>query len=139
MSGPILLVLRFLFALALFAFLAGMLWLLWRDLTRQREFLSANQPTPLALFVSGQAPRQFSISVIMIGRDPACDLCLDDPTVSAQHARVSYHHNQWWLEDLRSLNGTLLNNEPIATATVITHGDVIRCGGVDVQVGDNKR
>src|SRR5512145_48570 len=139
MSGPILLVLRLLFAVALFAFLVGMIWLLWRDLTRQREFLSANQPTPLTLLVAEQPPYPFFVSVVIVGRDPACDLCLDDPTVSAQHARISYHHNQWWLEDLRSLNGTLLNDEPIATATVITHGDVIRCGGVDVQVGDNKR
>jgi pSer/pThr/pTyr-binding forkhead associated (FHA) protein len=138
MSGPILLVLRFLFAAALFAFLFAMLWLLWRDLVRQRELLTASYSPPLSLLVVDSPPRQFTSPVVIVGRDPACDLCLDDPTVSAQHARISYHHNQWWLEDLRSRNGTLLNDELIATATVITQGDTIRCGGVTLQVDDNK-
>lgn len=138
MSGPILLVLRLLFAVALFAFLVGMIWILWRDLNRQRDLAAANQPAPLTLLIAGSSPRQFTGSMVIVGRDPACDLCLDDPTVSAQHARLSYHHNQWWLEDLRSRNGTLLNDELIATATVITRGDVIRCGGVTVQVDDSE-
>ncbi|MFZ6027724.1 MAG: FHA domain-containing protein [Chloroflexota bacterium] len=137
MSGPVLLVLRLLFAVALFAFLIGMLWILWRDLGRQRDLVMASQPAPLTLFVAGLPPRLFTGSLVIVGRDPVCDLHLDDPTVSAQHARLSYHHNQWWIEDLRSRNGTLLNDELVTTATVITHGDVIRCGGVTVQVGDS--
>jgi pSer/pThr/pTyr-binding forkhead associated (FHA) protein len=136
MSGPILLILRFLFVAALLAFLGGMLYLLWRDLTRQRERQTGMQPAPLILIPADAPPRPFSAATILIGRDPSCDLCLDDATVSAQHARLSYHHNQWWLEDLRSRNGTLLHDEPITTPTVITRGDVIRCGGVELRIGD---
>jgi pSer/pThr/pTyr-binding forkhead associated (FHA) protein len=134
MSGPLLLILRFLFALGLLAFVVAMLWLLWRDLTRQSERLAAMQPAPLTL-VCADAPHAFTTATLIIGRDAACNLRLDDATVSAQHARLSYHHNQWWLEDLRSRNGTLLNDEPVTTPTVITRGDVIRCGGVEIGVG----
>jgi pSer/pThr/pTyr-binding forkhead associated (FHA) protein len=57
-------------------------------------------------------------------------MLLDDPTVSNTHARLSYHHGQWWLEDLRSTNGTFLNDEAVASPLVVTDGDVVRCGQV---------
>jgi hypothetical protein len=135
MSGPILLILRFLLVAGLLAFLVAILWLLWRDLARQRQQQSGIQPAPLTLITAGLA-RSFNIPTLLIGRSPECDVCLDDATASAQHARLSYHHNQWWLEDLRSRNGTLLNDEPITTPTVITRGDIICCGGVEVRVGE---
>jgi pSer/pThr/pTyr-binding forkhead associated (FHA) protein len=76
--------------------------------------------------------RLFSMREVLIGRDPACEMILDDPTVSNRHARLSYHHGQWWLEDLQSTNGTFLNNEPIAAPLVVTSGDVVRCGQVEL-------
>ena len=48
--------------------------------------------------------------------------------ISARHAHLTYHHNQWWLEDLASTNGTLLNDIRITTPTVITSGDELQCG-----------
>jgi pSer/pThr/pTyr-binding forkhead associated (FHA) protein len=53
---------------------------------------------------------------------------LEDAAASARHARLSYHHNQWWLEDLGSTNGTLLNQEKLALPTVVISGDEFRCG-----------
>ena len=41
---------------------------------------------------------------------------------------------QWWLEDLKSTNGTFLNEEKLDTPTVIVTGDEIRCGQVPVRV-----
>ena len=74
----------------------------------------------------------------LLGRDPVCDFQIKNETVSARHARLSYHHKQWWIEDLNSTNGTFLNEEPLYTATVIVSGDEIRCGQVDilVSIGD---
>jgi pSer/pThr/pTyr-binding forkhead associated (FHA) protein len=57
-----------------------------------------------------------------------CDIPLPDETVSARHARLTYHHGQWWLEDLGSTNGTHLNDELLSVPTVLTSGDEIRCG-----------
>ena len=39
---------------------------------------------------------------------------------------VSFHHGQWWLEDLGSTNGTFLNKNQIAVPTVIITGDQIQ-------------
>jgi pSer/pThr/pTyr-binding forkhead associated (FHA) protein len=71
---------------------------------------------------------------ILIGRDPACDCQLDDMTVSAHHAKLEYHHNQWWVEDLGSTNGTYLNQENINTATVLAPGDELQIGQVTLKV-----
>ena len=46
---------------------------------------------------------------LTIGRDPKCDICIDDGSVSRRHAQVSYISGQGWIEDLGSANGTLLN------------------------------
>ena len=76
----------------------------------------------------------FSSYEVLIGRDLACDLRLEDKTISARHARLSYRHNQWWVEDLKSTNGTFLNEEPVNTMTVLVSGDEIRVGQTIMRV-----
>jgi len=53
---------------------------------------------------------------------------VDDEAISARHARWSFHHNQWWLEDLDSTNGTLLNQEKLTMPTVVMSDDEFKCG-----------
>ena len=130
MSGIIFLILRLLLALALFAFLGYVLWTLWRDLGRQDEILESRRLPPMKVSFADGSQRLFSMREVLIGRDPLCEMVLDDPTVSNRHARLSYHHGQWWLEDLQSTNGTFLNNEPVLAPLVVTSGDVLRCGQV---------
>ena len=135
MSASILLILRFLMVAALLAFLIGIMLILWREMNRGRERDELAAPPPLILIVEGQPAREFTLSAVIIGRDPSCDLSIDDQTVSGQHARLAYHHNQWWIEDLRSRNGTLLNDESIDSAIVITQGDELKLGQVIIGVG----
>jgi pSer/pThr/pTyr-binding forkhead associated (FHA) protein len=137
MNGAIVLLLRALMILALYGFLGWALYLLWRDFKRQSEAVSARQPIPLTLIEQNlENPRQlnFKKADIFLGRDPTNDVCLNDKTVSSQHARLAYHHNQWWVEDLGSMNGTYLNQEIISAPTVITNGDQLRCGLVAFEV-----
>jgi hypothetical protein len=42
----------------------------------------------------------------LIGRDPACELWIDDPMVSRRHARIRLERGVWLIEDLGSRNGT---------------------------------
>jgi pSer/pThr/pTyr-binding forkhead associated (FHA) protein len=76
----------------------------------------------------------FNVPVVLIGRDEHCDCSIQHPTVSAQHARLAFHHNQWWVEDLHSTNGTFLNQSPVDTSMVLTLGDELRCGQVVLTV-----
>jgi len=136
MTGTVLLILRILLAVLLYAFLAWVLYTLWRDLRRQTELQTARQVRPLKLTFDGvDEELHFSQLEVIIGRGRNCDVMLDDKTVSGRHARMAYHHGQWWLEDLASTNGTFLNADPVSAAVVLTHGDQIRCGQVSGMIG----
>jgi len=136
MSGSILLGLRILIIGVLYLFLFWALWLLWKDLKhRSRALMGIRVPT---LFLSTEEENgqnwQFNQPQVIIGRDPACECSIDDATISARHARLSYHHSQWWLEDLQSRNGTLLNQAPVLGEVVLTSEDLLQCGRVIFQV-----
>lgn len=137
MSAIILLVLRILLAGLLYGFLGLAIYTLLRDLKQQGELLAARQPPPLTLTSLSDAhslSHQFSKPEIILGREPECDFPLEDKTISSRHARLSYHHQQWWLEDLASTNGTFLNDEAVNTPVVITHGDEIRLGHIGIKI-----
>jgi hypothetical protein len=53
---------------------------------------------------------------LVVGRDPACKLVLEDPRVSKRHARLQWHGAGWSLEDLSSKNGTSVDGLPASGA-----------------------
>lgn len=132
MSAPFVLVLRMLLAASLYAFLGWTLFTIWRELHAQGTLLAARKipGINLNIQINDQAPvqRYFNQSEILLGRDAHCDIPLLDDTVSIRHARLSYHHGQWWLEDLGSTNGTRLNKEKVSIPTVVISGDQVECG-----------
>jgi hypothetical protein len=132
MSGAVILALRFVLAFALYGFLGWALLILWREIRRQGTSLSSRRVPSINLSIRyEQTPpvvTNFTQPIITLGRDPGCDIPLVDDTVSTRHAQLSYHHSQWWLEDLSSTNGTRLNQALITMPTVLTAGDEIRCG-----------
>ena len=132
MTGEILLVLRLLVSISLFVFLGWVAAVYWRELQTNAALIASRRVPPLTLLVerpgSGAEVRTFIDPEVIVGRDPTCEVFLEDEVVSSHHARLSYHHSQWWLEDLHSTNGTRLNGETLSTATVVIAGDVIACG-----------
>lgn len=63
----------------------------------------------------------------LVGRDRSCGIVLAHPAVSRRHARFLLSDGQLALEDLKSANGTFVNNNRIDRANV-GDGDVIRFG-----------
>jgi pSer/pThr/pTyr-binding forkhead associated (FHA) protein len=49
----------------------------------------------------------------ILGRYPTNDIVIPDPYVSRRHARIFYNDGEWYIEDLDSTNGTIVNNEDI--------------------------
>jgi len=131
MTESVVLIARIAMALALYGFLAGAIYVIWRDL-RAQSALITNRQAPRLTFIrhdEGQSSEQsFTSAEIIIGRDKTCDYILTNDTVSGRHARLSHHHSQWWIEDLQSTNGTFLNDERVETAIVVISGDELRCG-----------
>ncbi len=133
MSGTLLLALRLVLALALYTFLVWALLTIWRELKQQSELQAARQVAPIVLLrqdMEETESRQFASAEVLLGRDSACDCQVEDKTVSAEHARLSYHHSQWWIEDLQSRNGTYLNQAAVSAPVVVAFGDEIRLGQV---------
>ena len=61
---------------------------------------------------------------VSIGRLPDNNIVIDNPAVSGRHARVYREGNHYVLEDLKSTNGTFVNDKPIARHTLL-EGDVV--------------
>jgi pSer/pThr/pTyr-binding forkhead associated (FHA) protein len=138
MSGPIVLALRILMALALYGFLGWAIFVLWKEIKREGITLANRRVPGINLLVNqgrgAQTTKHFSQPEIILGRDPGCDIPLTDDTVSTRHAQLTYHHNQWWVTDLASTNGTFLNGAVINMPTVITSGDEVKCGSARLLV-----
>jgi pSer/pThr/pTyr-binding forkhead associated (FHA) protein len=64
----------------------------------------------------------------LIGRSPGCQIQIEDPAVSKQHARLYFSGGKWFVEDLNSSNGTYVNSHPIQKPKILKPNDVIRFG-----------
>jgi pSer/pThr/pTyr-binding forkhead associated (FHA) protein len=62
--------------------------------------------------------------VILIGRDPTCDIRIDNVGVSRHHARIEKHGDIYTLFDLGSSNGTFVHGQRI-TQYNLNSGDEI--------------
>ncbi len=76
-----------------------------------------------------QAGRSYTLNKLpcLIGRDPQNDICLNDPHVIGQHARIFASNNVFYLMDLGG--ETVINGKMVRKSSVILKpGDVVRLG-----------
>lgn len=66
-----------------------------------------------------------------LGANPDNDLVLTDALVSGRHARLRWDGASWWVEDLGSTNGTLVNGQRL-----VAHTAQKIAPGTRLQVGD---
>jgi DNA-binding winged helix-turn-helix (wHTH) protein len=64
----------------------------------------------------------------VLGRDPSAGVCVDHPSVSRRHARISIESDKAILEDLGSRNGTFLNGRRIDGPVTVHDKSVIGLG-----------
>ena len=67
-------------------------------------------------------------SGVTMGRSRQCEVTVDDPNVSRQHAEIRPRGGSWVLTDLGSTNGSQLNGRRLAAPTVLKPGDQIELG-----------
>jgi pSer/pThr/pTyr-binding forkhead associated (FHA) protein len=139
-SEIILLAIRLGIVILFLVFIGWIGYIIWIDFNRKDIDVERISIPPMTLrFADQQSERVefFTRPVITIGRDPTCDCILYDKSVSSRQTRLSFHHNQWWVEDLNSTNGTFLNREKITQPTVVISDDEISCGSTHIllQIG----
>lgn len=65
----------------------------------------------------------------LIGRDPSCDIWIDDQAISRIHASIEQLGTSYFLCDLDSTNGTCVDDNQIRGKMPLSGGELIRFGG----------
>jgi len=82
---------------------------------------------PSLFTVTGERIELVPKKTYVLGRDPDCDVHVEDPTCSRHHAKVICG-KVTMIEDMGSRNGTHVNEERITGRTALVHGSRIRIG-----------
>jgi hypothetical protein len=71
---------------------------------------------------------------VVIGRSRGCDIRIPDVNVSRRHAELRQEGAAYWIVDLDSMNGTVVNGQPVERER-LRDGDTITLGSTDVVFG----
>lgn len=91
--------------------------------------VSSSQSAIVKFQNGAHAGKSFSLKKLpcLIGRDPANDICLNDPFVLNQHAKIYIANNGYYLMDLGG--ETFVNGQVVKhSSTALKPGDVVRLG-----------
>jgi pSer/pThr/pTyr-binding forkhead associated (FHA) protein len=133
----------------LYLFFARVLWAVWTEVRvptaqglvagRLKKSTSGKpkRKAPLGspsrlLMVEPATMRGSTVSLedeVTVGRSGECDVTLEnDPFASTRHARFFTKDENWYVEDLGSTNGTLVNSYRITQSTRLAVEDRIQVG-----------
>jgi hypothetical protein len=84
----------------------------------------------LALSASGRVEQEIPLlsDVTTLGRAANCQVVLANDWASRRHAQITRRDDLYWLRDLGSKNGTLLDGAPLTAETLLADGAEIRIG-----------
>jgi len=87
----------------------------------------------LEIKTRGGETRSFPLGdgVFVLGRTPECQLYVADSSISREHTRITVSGDTITIEDLQSLNGTLVSGRKISEPTRVEVGDVVTFGELD--------
>lgn len=146
MTRWVIILLQYGFVLVIYYFLYRLGILLYRDLSRCTDV-----PAPEQALAEGVAPQDAWLTVLEAdepsGLRPGVRFFLQETTtmgrsvkyntiviqeafVSSEHALLQLYNNQYWLSDLSSTNGTVVNGQQIEDETPLKTGDQIKIGSV---------
>jgi hypothetical protein len=142
---PLAVALKFGFLAVLYLFLLWVTRMALRDLrgtaspgfeTGYHDVLSGEEATDafLAVEAGGGLNKGDHFDLfggISLGRSADADIRLDDRYASGFHARVFNRGGGYFVEDLNSTNGTLLNSKELHGEAELRPGDVIRIGDTE--------
>lgn len=138
----ILLLLRFISSFLLIGLLFTLFVIIWREYRSMSVQVESRRRSYGQLVVLREIDGRLMLTgetfpllpLTSLGRAPTNTIPIDDNFASSEHALVAMRNGQWWIEDRKSRNGTLLNDLPITEAMVITHGDIISIGKIKLRL-----
>ena len=101
----------------------------------QQALNTIDEDIPAASLLDSNSHRRFVLANLKckIGRDKTNQVMIDDdPFISRFHALVSVEEGHFFVEDLGSTNGTLINGSPLIRRRPLVNGDRLRIGRSDL-------
>ena len=74
---------------------------------------------------------------VTLGRDGGCDIVINDPSVSREHAVLTVTDGQLTVADRDSKNGTRVDDQRIGDETAVSIGQRIRFGSIELLVRES--
>jgi pSer/pThr/pTyr-binding forkhead associated (FHA) protein len=128
---------RLAFLAALYVFLALVVRALLRDI-RAASRDPSGALGRLVVIASASVPATGSVfpldAVTTLGRDLGCGVVLEDPFASSRHAILTFRGRGWYVEDLGSTNGTLVNGVTVAGGLSLGFGDELQIGDIRMRL-----
>src|SRR5262245_6543743 len=106
----------------------------WRSHCRVNQFLFRAEGLRVCTmavleFLTGErAGERLSLAGTraVLGRHPECDVVLNEGAISRQHAHISLIEGEYFIEDLHSRNGTIVNGELVEKQQQLHDGDELK-------------
>ncbi|RJQ31824.1 MAG: FHA domain-containing protein [Actinobacteria bacterium] len=130
MINLVLFIFKFIFLFFLYLFILMIAKNIFKDSRITYEVEEEASPLLQAKLVSlGRVNKESPLpDLLVIGRSENADIKLEDDFVSYNHAKIVQEGSHYYLEDLESTNGTLVNNKKVKRAK-LRDGDIIAIGG----------
>jgi len=87
---------------------------------------------PAAVVLANGSRYMLDGDLVTIGRQASCAIVIADNNISRVHARFRAGDNGWTIEDLGSTNGTKVNGVLITEPTLLSHGQLIVLGSLQL-------
>jgi len=88
--------------------------------------------TPAVVVLANGSRHMLEGDLVTIGRQASCTIVIADNNISRVHARFRASDNGWTMEDLGSTNGTKVNGVLITEPTLLSHGQLIALGSLQL-------
>ncbi len=96
-------------------------------LTEKTQLIGTNNRQGAFLDLDGQRYDLIS-EIMLVGRSMQCDIRLKDDAVSLKHAKITYSQDRYYIQDLKSKNGTYLNEKKVIRKMRLREGMVVQFG-----------
>ncbi len=128
------------FTIIIYLFIFGVIRLIYLDVKKMSRFedesvnVSGLETAALRTMLSrshaeSELKKRYMIyGHAMIGRNKSCDITLREKYISGEHVRIWFEDGEWYLEDLGSRNGTLINGQRIRNTVILDAQDQITLG-----------
>jgi pSer/pThr/pTyr-binding forkhead associated (FHA) protein len=132
--------LKYIFVTIIYLFIYGVIRLIYLDIkSASSQNFQIKKNTPYLKLINIREHFDFKVEEIYmlgkdvdIGRAVRNSIVINDPYMSTRHARFSFKDGKYFIEDLGSTNGTLVNGKYVKNITQpLKDGDKIRIGQVD--------